>query len=371
MGKEQVSLEGPEEGPKSLEDTSKEPYYLTAFKEVVANKKKAAIFTHICPDPDAVGSMMAMQWLLDKHFGVETDLFYGGEISHPQNKTMMNLLDPGMQNVSFFQEENYDLKILVDTVPSYAATGGKDINFDVVIDHHPESNGFKSLYINLKAGSAAATVYHLINKLGYKFDRMVDEDTRVATAVIVGVYTDTENMLSEDSTNYEQDAFGGTLEARDVESLKSIVHYERPKLWVRLEAEATTKLINGEATIDDGVAVVGIGLIPEKHRDVIADIAQKLISWEDVHTSIVFAIVGNESMQGSIRSHNSTTIVPEVCKCLGGKHGNGGGKRGKGAYSYNLAGGGIDEEDDEDTKEATWQLYQRKETARIKRILAK
>ena len=296
---------------------SEEPAYFASFKKLIEGKKKAAIFTHPAPDPDAIGAMMGMQWLLDKHCAIETDLFCGGEISHPQNKTMVNLLDPGMKSVVDFTPEDYDLTILVDTVPSYAAVNNKKFDFDVVIDHHPETNGFKALYINLKAGSAAATVYHLIHDLGYEFDRTVDADTRVATAIIVGVYTDTENMLSEDSTNFERDAFGGTLEARDVESLKRIVHYERPKLWVKLEAEATMKLIGGEATIDDGVAVVGLGLIPEKHRDVIADVAQKLISWEDIHTSVVFAIVGNESMQGSVRSNNSTTIVPDVCKRLG------------------------------------------------------
>lgn len=350
---------------------SEEPTYLASFKKVVENKKKAAIFTHPAPDPDAIGAMMGMQWLLEKHCGIEADLFCGGEVSHPQNKTMVNLLDPSLKDVRSYNPSEYDLTVLVDTVPSYAATGEHEFDFDIVIDHHPETNGFKALYINLQAGSAAATVYHIISELGYAFDSTIDLDTRVATAIIVGVYTDTENMLSEDSTNYERDAFGGTLGAREVESLKRIVHYERPKLWVKLEAEATTKLVNGEATIDDGVAVVGLGLIPEKHRDVIADVAQKLVTWEDVTTAIVFAIVGNEMLQGSIRSINASFIVPDVCRQLGGKHGNGGGKRGKGAYSYNLAGGGIDEEDDADTREETWKLYEKKETKRVKRILAK
>lgn len=370
MAKERTPSEEVKEAAKPSENSSEEPVYLASFKKIIAGKRKVAIFTHPAPDPDAIGAMMGMRWLLAKN-GIESYLFYGGEVSHPQNKTMVNLLDPGLMPVADFDSQEYDLTILVDTVPSYAAVGGKKVEFDIVIDHHPETNGFKSLYINLKAGSAAATVYHLIQQMGYSFDRTIDADTRVATAIIVGVYTDTENMLSEDSTNYERDTFGGTLEARDVESLKSIVHYEKPKLWAKLEAEATTKLMSGEAAIDDGVAVVGLGLIAEKHRDVIADIAQKLLSWEDIHTSIVFAIVGNESMQGCIRSNNSTTIVPDVCRKLGGKHGSGGGKRGKGAYSYDLAGGGIDEEDDDETKEETWKLYEKKETARIKRILAK
>jgi nanoRNase/pAp phosphatase (c-di-AMP/oligoRNAs hydrolase) len=349
-----------------------EPAYLTAFRQVVKGRKKAAVFTHPAPDPDAMGAMMAVRWLLAKHCNIETDLFFGGEISHPQNNTMVNLLDPGLKPVADYTPGEHDLHILVDTVPSYAATGEHKVEFDVVIDHHAETNGFKALYINLKAGSAASTVYHLIDQLGYSFDRTIDNDARVATAIIVGVYTDTENMLSEDSTNYEQEAFGGTLEARDVESLKAIVHYKRPKLWVKWEAEATIKLANADqAYLDDGVAIVGLGVIPEKHRDVIADLAQKLVTWEDIHTGVVFAIVGNDTIQGSVRSNNASLIVPDVCKKLGGKYGSGGGKRGKGAYTYSLAGGGIDEGEDESTREETWRLFQKKEAQRIKRILAK
>src|SRR3989344_8962788 len=117
--------------------------------------KRAAIFTHPCPDPDALGSMMGMAFLCTKGFEMDVNCFFDGHISHPQNMAMNNLLDPELKRVEEYDEKNFDLRILVDTIPSHAALGKHEVDFDVVIDHHKEApnGGFKGLYLNLKAGS--------------------------------------------------------------------------------------------------------------------------------------------------------------------------------------------------------------------------
>jgi nanoRNase/pAp phosphatase (c-di-AMP/oligoRNAs hydrolase) len=144
------------------------------------------------------------------------------------------------------------------------------------------------------------------------------------------------------------------------------VNYERPKFWVTATALAVQK-----AEVEDGVAVVGMGIIPAKHRDVIADMSSMLVTWEEVHTGIVFALVGGDRIEGSVRSANASVIVAGLCKKLGGHHGQGGGKLGKGAYRYELGGGGIDEDDDEETIQKVWDLYEEKERKRIRRVLNK
>ena len=94
-----------------------------------------------------------------------------------------------------------------------------------------------------------------------------------------------------------------------------------------------------------------------------------MFTWEDVHTTLAFAIVDGDRMDGCVRSQNASLLVPQLCKALGGKHGAGGGKLGKGAYRYNLGGAGIDEEDDEATAQETWDLFNKKEIKRIKRVV--
>ena len=123
--------------------------------------------------------------------------------------------------------------------------------------------------------------------------------------------------------------------------------------------------------MNEGFAVVGMGHIPGRHRDVIAEMAQEMVSWEDVHTAIVFALVEGNRIEGSIRSMNPSVSVPQLAKDLGGEEGFGGGKLGKGAYAYNLGGGSISDDDDEEIKEKTWELFDTRENKRITRILKK
>ena len=59
-------------------------------QDLLKGKKKVAIFTHSGPDPDALGSMMAMEWFLCK-LDIEAELFCTGKISHPQNRAFENL----------------------------------------------------------------------------------------------------------------------------------------------------------------------------------------------------------------------------------------------------------------------------------------
>lgn len=328
--------------------------------------RKAAMFTHPTPDPDGIGSMMAMSWLLS-HYAIESTGFYCGEVSHPQNMAVVNLLDPGIYPFSEYTKttDQYDFKILLDTVPSHAGTGEQKLTFDLIIDHHKDpTNGYAGLLINLNAGSCCATVYSLIEKLGFQFEDS-DRDKRVVTALMAGISTDTETLMSEETTEYEFRAWQKLFDFRDPEALKKIVNYKRPKFWVNAEAEAVQSTV-----VTDGVAVVGLGIIPAKHRDCIADMAGRLVTWEEVNTGIVFALVDGNRIEGSVRSTNVSVIVPDLCKKLGGKHGQGGGRRGKGAYRYELAGASVEEEDDEETRLKVWELYQGKEAKRIRRILS-
>lgn len=336
---------------------------ISKLRTILESKHKAALFTHPVPDPDGIGSIMAISWLLSK-LNIESRGFYVGSISHPQNIAMVNLLDPDLKPYDEYKQDEYDLKILVDAIPSNAGVIG--VNFDVVIDHHKDSpNGFEGLFINVKAGSACATVFHLIQELGLEFEEDVDADARVATALMVGIVTDTEYLMSDDTTEYEFTAWSHLFGYRQPVNLKRIVNYERPKAWIAQEAAAINSV-----EIVEGVGIVGIGLIPLKHRDMIADLASQMVTWEDVHTAVVFAVIDGERIEGSVRSNNASVMVPQLCKLLGGKHGQGGGKLGKGAYRYELAGVAIEEEDGDEIRQATWELLNKREIARISRIIS-
>lgn len=338
------------------------------FRQLFENKniKRAAIFSHTYPDPDALGSQMAIKWLLEK-FNITSDMYISGKIAHPQNMTMVNLLGLELHPLDNYVSEEYGLNFVVDATPMNAGVNGHKINFDCVIDHHKiilEPN-YKGLYINTKAGSCCAQIYDLLHSMGTKFDDDVDYDCKVATALMVGITTDTENLMSDDATDYEFKAWSDLFQYRDPICLKQIVRYQRPKFWTDTKIEAMK-----HPTIDNRIGVVGLGIIPSKHRDVVADVADELATWEDIKTAVAFALIDGKTVVGSVRSDDTTASVNEICSALGStKKGSGGGKPGKGAYSYELGGASIDDVDDEDDQKATWELINQRERKRVLRIL--
>ena len=347
------------------------------FHDFVDNLKegsKVAVFSHRCPDPDAIGSMMGMRWLLEKQYNLSVDIFYDGEVSHPQNGIMVNLLDPGMKRVSEEYDAGlYSARILVDTIPSYAGVGDHEIEFDVVIDHHKDmpASGYNGILIHKKVGSCCGIVYDMIRHICEKdelwFDDEIDADVKVATGLIAGVMTDTNFMMADDCTEYERHAFNDLFEHRNSGYLHQIVFFKRRKFWIDKKAAACA-----DAEIDEeGYAIVGLGLIPTAERDLIADMAEEMVSWATVETAIAFGVVGGDRIEASVRSFNASLSVSNFCKKLGGKHGSGGGKHGKGAYQLPLAGFSIDDDEDEEDAQEAWAAIKKKEIKRISRLIKK
>jgi nanoRNase/pAp phosphatase (c-di-AMP/oligoRNAs hydrolase) len=366
-----------ERGIKPGKPKAKKSKKYSDFAEFVESRKEqgmpAAIFTHKCPDPDAISSMMAMSWMLKRAYNLDSTMFYDGEVSHPQNGSMVNLLSPDLKKVADYKLELHCMHILVDTIPSYAGIGELDIRgrFDVIIDHHRDlPNNFDGILIHKKSGSCAAIVFDMMQELVPEnrwFDDELDADAKLATAMIAGIMTDTHFMLADDCTELERHAFNELFEYRNSNYLNQIVFFKRRKFWVDRKAHAIS-----EAEIDEeGYAVVGLGLIPEKERDLIADMAEEMVSWASVETAVAFGVVGGDRIEGSVRSLNASLSVSEFCKKLGGKHGSGGGKQGKGAYQLPLAGFSIDDEEDEQDAQEAWISIKKREAKRISRIVNK
>ncbi len=196
----------------------------------------------------------------------------------------------------------------------------------------------------------------------------IDRDCKIATAMMVGITTDTENMLSDDSTEYEFKAYSDLFEYRDSTALKQIVNYKRPKSWVDAKAAASTKAILS----DDGIAIVGVGFLNLKQRDLIADVADELMTWANVETSVAFAVIDGNKIEGSVRSNNASIAIPSLCKELGlGSAGGGGGKLGKGGYKYSMGGIEVDEDSSEETRNKMWDFIQTYEVDRVLSIFKK
>ena len=298
---------------------------------------RVAIFTHSNPDPDAIGSAVGIQWLLKKKFGISSDIFYVGEISHPQNKTLINVLSIILKKSEEYKTETHKKVILVDCGPSYV---GMDLKIDVIIDHHRiKINNDDYEYVNIQQlGSCCSLVYNLIESIeNGMFENEADEESArfVATTMLIGIKTDTNDLLSENTADMDHLAYQKLAKCADMSKISAILNYPLPKYLFDIESQA----LDEENSKQINAALVSyIGIISAIKRDCLPILSDKFIRMEGITTAVVFSIIG-DNIEVSVRSKDVTLDVDAFCKKVfgrefaGGKYGSGGAKIPLGFFS--------------------------------------
>lgn len=293
--------------------------FTSLFENVDSYNDRVAILTHNTPDPDSMGAAMGIQWLMGKKFGLDSDILYCGDISHPQNKTMVNILDLQLKPFDEIDIKSYKYKIVVDATEKNCPTS----EVDVVIDHHRVPSEAKVSIIE-PLGAASTIVCNIINDIGVTFDDESDGD--VATALFMGIRVDTSELISETTTGKDFDAFKFLSNYVNRKKIASIINYPLPSYFFELERELNKQDSEGNFVNQkiDGSCLIGcIGIISQAKRDSIPMLADKMVRIEGIETSVVFGVVGNKVVV-SIRSQNSSLDVNAFAQSVFGKAYSGG-----------------------------------------------
>ena len=296
---------------------------------------KVAIVTHDTPDPDAIGAALACQWLFRRKFQVESTIFCKGSVSHPQNKTVVNLLNIDLRKLGEDDLSSYALRIVVDATPAtWSRTGesGK-IAFDAYFDHHPKATVPQkwSGHADYRhAGSACAIMRSVMRELGMEFDADNEDDQIVATAMVVGIRTDTEEMSVDDTSEIDLLALAELHPFVTQKILRQIIRYPVPKLWYELRRKAEE-----EAASEGSALVTGLGFFTQESRDALAWVADDLERRDGVDTCVAFGII-EDRIVGVVRCSNPTLELNDFVRRVFGEDSVGGGKRGKAAATAPL-----------------------------------
>lgn len=338
-------MEKENENEQSEENTIKK--IIKKIKSLDSNKNKIAIFTHDSPDPDSIGSARGLQWLLSKKFSIPSCIYYQGEISHPQNRTMVNILDVHLHKFEEFEDNQDILKISVDCTEKNIYID----NIDIAIDHHRVTSDAKIGLIE-PIGAASTLIHEIIKECKVKFEDEVDQD--VATSLFLGIRIDTQELISETTTDRDFNAFKSLSENINRKKLANIINYPLPNYFFELEREINKIDSEGEFINQKikGSCFVGcIGVISSAKRDSIVMLVDKVVRMEGIETAVVFGIIG-DNLVASIRSDNSSLDVNTFSQTIFGKK-YGGGKLGSAGASVPL---GIFTLNDvpEETKEKLW-----------------
>ncbi len=239
-----------------------------------------AVVTHDNPDPDAIASALALCKIATAA-GCETDICYFGNITHQQNRAMVNLLDLDLRELEDTEEiEEYEGIALVDhSRPGVNDQLPEDTPVDVLIDHHPPRAPVEARFVDLRSdvGATSTLLVDYLRRLG------IEVDETVATALLYGIRIDTKDFKREVSTvDFEAAAF--LLPFVDESILDQV---ETPSMSAETLETMARAITNRE--VSDSVLVSYIEDLHE--RDALAQAADQLLDIEGVRTTLVYGII--------------------------------------------------------------------------------
>jgi nanoRNase/pAp phosphatase (c-di-AMP/oligoRNAs hydrolase) len=274
--------------------------------------KKIHILLQHDPDPDAIGSALALRELLGRNRATTPIVTFGG-ITRPENLAMIRLLDIQIDRISYNDLHKDGARLaLVDVQPPYfGATLGR---VDLVVDHHPKRTSFKARFADLRtAYGATSTIF-----TEYLRAAGMEPSQRLATALVYGIKTDT-LFLERGSNLADLSAFNFLY---PLANKAMITRIERPAL-PREDLEAMGRALS-HLQVDNSVAVIHLGEI--NREDVIPQMAEFCLQIEGVDWSVVSGLV-HDQVVISVRNVGYVRSAGEIMKKLYDDIGSAGGHR--------------------------------------------
>lgn len=285
---------------------------LKELEEAVPGKN-VAITLGAGVDPDGLASQAGMAWLISI-LGGQPHLFCRGSFNRPQNRTMSQELGLHPTNDRKFNPDAYDLLISVDG-PAETCPARPDF----IIDHHQQNESPKIADDVRIIGSCSAIIWEYL--MHSKLDWETEDGKDLATALALGIMTDTKNGATDNCSELDFEALSHCMKHKNNTIYKKIVNFPKPAYYNDLYVLGWKNKI-----VEGAVLVSGLGNLTVARSGVISDLAEKYSETEGISTAVVFAMVdGNIDI--SVRSTNSALNVDEFVKHA---FGGGGGKRGAG-----------------------------------------
>ncbi|HTM06963.1 MAG TPA: bifunctional oligoribonuclease/PAP phosphatase NrnA [Verrucomicrobiae bacterium] len=282
------------------------------IRSLFREKDKIHILLQHDPDPDAIGSALALRELLGRN-RTTTPIVTFGEVTRPENVAMIRLLEIQIDRVSYADLHDDGAKLaLVDVQPPYF--GDRLGRVDLVVDHHPKRTPFAARFADLRTDyGATSTIF-----TDYLRAAGMEPSQRLATALLYGIKTDT-LFLERGSHMVDVEAFSFLY---PFANRVLIARMERPAL-PREDLESLGRALS-RLQLDDGVAVIHMGEV--KREDVIPQMAEFSLQIEGVEWGIVSGLCDNRVVI-SARNVGYVKSAGDIMKRLFDDIGSAGGHR--------------------------------------------
>lgn len=306
---------------------------------MTGEKKKVAIICHDQPDPDCLASALAMKEIASS-LGLESHIFYGGEIPHTQNRVMINVLnitatkldkeDDSFDSIKQIIEDSYIVVVdtsnfLKENCQSISGFVDKGSNAHVHIDHHAlNPNLVCNNFIHKICGSCSTIMYMLLK------ERNIDINRTLATALYLGISTDTDDLRAEGTTDEDRIVCEQLKQLIDPDIYLKIFNYPKPLTLLNLRSKAYSSVC-----IKDNLAVMQVGIINPQQRALLGELCEEVLEIEAIETVVVLGLIdeGFDKDKYIVASFRSRVLAIDTKDFIQGVFGkkNGGGRKGCGA----------------------------------------
>jgi nanoRNase/pAp phosphatase (c-di-AMP/oligoRNAs hydrolase) len=274
-----------------------------------AQAERVAILLQDDPDPDAIGSGLALRQVLGRNKQT-APLVTFGRVTRPENIAMVKLLEIEMERVTERTLKHFDRIAVVDLQPPHLAHPPEHV--DLVIDHHPEQFNYHAHIKDIRPGYGATA------SILFEYLRCADATigTRLATAMLYGIKSDT-FLLTRDANEWDIEAFSYLYPLANQNLMRRI---ERPELPPAALDALSIALKNRQVV--DKVAFVHLGRV--ERDDLIPQIADFSLQFEGIEWACVSGIFESNYIM-SIRNVGYVRAAGRVAKEAFGDIGSAGG----------------------------------------------
>jgi nanoRNase/pAp phosphatase (c-di-AMP/oligoRNAs hydrolase) len=259
------------------------------------------------PDPDGIACAIAQAHIAQRLGVAQTTVGYVQEVSHRENRALVKLLGLELKKIKSVAEVGrVDFLSLVDAHevdPDLTDAGSYEVL--TIVDHHRAVSPPKARFVDLRyeVGATATIFVEYLQDLASP-DPDVEEDRRIATALMHGLATDTDDFMLARSADFR--AASQIVEVCDRDLLEDLSRRLIAPTAMDVIARALQAMV-----VRRNFAMAGVGFVSEAERDTIAQAADFLVRREDIDTCVVYGVVGDKTIEGSLRTH-SPSVDPAV-----------------------------------------------------------
>lgn len=288
------------------------------------------------PDPDSIGSAMAHGYICQQH-AIEPTILYFDDISHHENRALVKKLAIDMVRYSEgIDLSSYDRMALVDAQTLDLPPELEHMPMVSIVDHHKPQGDVNAEFIDIREDSGStSSMYaeYLAQNVTPHFDKEDPTSGKLASALLYGIRSDTDDYLLAREIDYRAAAFLAPF--ADLDLLKAISMQSISPRTMEITQRAYANKV-----IADTFLLAGVGYVRDEDRDSIGQAADYLLKREGIDTVICYGIVNNQFVDGSLRTTSNVVDPDRFLKELFGadSHGMpyGGGRTDKGAFKITL-----------------------------------